>query len=139
MALTIDDFCTPMFDRQRPVKRLLNARPEVEHLLEEDTFGLDDIEERYMMNPDDPDAEEAYMTRDWGPKKEPAIEGVTTTDNFHQVGFTYFLTDGMLYLNYLDKTNKKNIRLLEKLIENTEEFEKCIKRADKKIRKILYD
>lgn len=69
---------------------------------------------------------------DWR-RKEQVIEGVTVTDNFHMIGYTYFLSDGTLYLNCFDKEKQCNVRLLEKHIDTYADFEKYLKQADKKI------
>lgn len=68
-----------------------------------------------------------------GSEREQVIEGVTITDNYHMIGYTYFLSDGMLYLNCFDEENQSNVRLLEKHIGIYADFEKCLKQADKKI------
>ena len=70
-------------------------------------------------------------SRDDYRRKEPAIEGVTTTDNYNTIGYTYFLKDGMLHLNCLDAETRKNLRLLEKEINTYADFDKALKLADK--------
>jgi len=136
--LTIDDLYIPMFG-QRPVRRNVPARPDITHLLEdeeEDYFSEKLAHEAYMENPS-MDRYEDMMMPSFKPKTEPAIEGVTFSDNFLKIGYTYFLTDGMLFLNTMDKDGG-NIRLIEKKIETAEDFEKCIKQADKKYRKLYF-
>ncbi len=70
-------------------------------------------------------------------KKEKVIEGVTSTNKYNEVGYTYCLFDGMLYMNYWDKIEKKNVRLFKEIITSVEDFEKCLKKADKEISKYL--
>ena len=91
MTLTIEDFRTPMFDRQKVVKRTVYVRK---------------------------------------PKGELAIEGRTFTDDFNDVGFTYYLSDGQLSV-----VDKENVQLFLGTISSAEEFEKALKKADKKVRK----
>lgn len=59
--------------------------------------------------------------------KRPAIEGVTVTDNFVKVGFTCFLDNGELSI-----VNEKNEKLFSGMITTPEEFEKALKKAEKK-------
>ncbi|MBI4440704.1 hypothetical protein HY639_00910 [Candidatus Woesearchaeota archaeon] len=66
-------------------------------------------------------------------RREKVIEGVTVTDNFNMIGYTYFLSEGILYLNCVDEERRCNIRLLEKRIDACSDFEKYLKQADKKI------
>lgn len=138
-ALTIEALANPLFDKVAPRKRLISARPEISHLVEPDYDAIEDAEERYMMlDPDSygfDDAEEAYMTADFQ-RKEPVIEGVTTTDQFNVVGFTYHATDGMLFVNYLDQQKGEDVRLIEKVIRSYDDFDKCLKLADRKIQRV---
>ncbi|MFH1589834.1 MAG: hypothetical protein ABIB43_04675 [archaeon] len=124
MTLTIDDFVNPLFDKTTPRRHYIPAREEIYHLLEDDDFMNE--EEAMMMGESEPQFKE---------KKELAIEGVTVTDNFNQVGYTYCLLDGMLFVNYWNKKEEKNVRLIEKPIKTYEDFDKCLKAADRKIMK----
>jgi len=56
-----------------------------------------------------------------------AIEGVTFTDNFIKVGFTYYIDSGELSIK-----NIHNQQLFLGKISSAEDFEKAIKKADKK-------
>jgi len=67
-------------------------------------------------------------------KRERAIEGATFTDSYQKIGFTYYLHDGMLNILYWDEQKHENVRLLGKRIHSAEEFEKCVKQADRKIK-----
>jgi hypothetical protein len=60
-----------------------------------------------------------------------AIEGVTFTDNFIKVGFTYYISSGELSMK-----NIHNQQLFFGKIASTEDFEKAIKKADKKEHKL---
>lgn len=62
---------------------------------------------------------------------EEFFDGITFTDNYRQVGFTYYPKTGMLYISCL--TSDGNIRLFEGAIESIDDFEAAIKKADKKI------
>ena len=56
-----------------------------------------------------------------------AFEGVTFTDNFIKVGFTYYLNNGILSI-----VNTENQKLFFGKISSMEDFEKAIKKAGKK-------
>jgi hypothetical protein len=56
-----------------------------------------------------------------------AIEGVTFTDNFIKVGFTYYISSGELSMK-----NIHNQQLFFGKIASTEDFERAVKKADKK-------
>lgn len=118
MPLTIDDFCIPLFNTQSPKRRRMPARSEV--------YGMIDDQNEDFLDDLDP----------FPRKKEPVIEGVTFTDEYHQVGYTYHELDGILFLNYWDDKNKKNVRLFEEKIETMDEFEVYLKKADKKIKRL---
>lgn len=110
MPLKPEDFRNPMFDRQKIVKRRVTARPGV---------VADDDED------DDFDGEGAPKRR-----TEEAIEGTTFTDEFVEVGFTYYLADGQLSV-----VNRSNRQLFLGKIATPEDFEKALKKADRKQKK----
>lgn len=60
-------------------------------------------------------------------RKVWAYEGTTFTDNFVEVGFTYILSNGELSI-----VNTNNEKLFLGKIHSAEEFEKALKKADKK-------
>ena len=60
-------------------------------------------------------------------KKEPAYEGTTFTDNFIEVGFTYIIRTGELSIKSTD-----NQQLFKGRINSSEDFEKALKKADRK-------
>ncbi len=60
------------------------------------------------------------------------FDGVTFTDNFRQVGFTYWPEDRKLTIACLT-ADKKSVELFAGQIESMEEFEIAIKKADQKI------
>lgn len=60
------------------------------------------------------------------------FDGVTFTDNFKQVGFTYWPEQRKLTIACLT-ADKKNVELFVGQIESMEEFEAAIKKADQKI------
>ncbi len=68
-------------------------------------------------------------------RKERAIEGVTITDGYNQVGYTLFLSDGLILLNYWDTKKQQNVQLMEGTVKTHEDFEKLLKTADEQIRK----
>ncbi len=59
-----------------------------------------------------------------------AFEGVTVTDNFFEVGVTYFLETGRLTV--VDTSNKL---LFDDKVETPEEFAKAMKKVDTKLRR----
>ncbi|MEW6617287.1 MAG: hypothetical protein AB1333_02600 [Patescibacteria group bacterium] len=59
--------------------------------------------------------------------KRLAIEGVTITDNFVKIGFTCFLDNGELSL-----VNENNENLFSGTITCSDDFEKALKKAEKK-------
>lgn len=65
-------------------------------------------------------------------KGQEYFDGVTFTDNFKQVGFTYWPEQRKLTIACLT-VDKKNVELFVGQIESMEEFEAAIKKADKKI------
>lgn len=115
MALTVDDLRDPLFDRQRVVRRQVPARPGT---ASEDEDGLEDLE---------------AFERGGEPRqrKEEAIEGTTFTDDFNEVGFTYYPSDGLLRV-----VNTGNVELFKGVIATREDFEKALKRADRKQRRL---
>lgn len=62
--------------------------------------------------------------------RRKAYEGTTFTNNFVEIGFTYFVASGILTIR-----NPKNQLLFEGKVETKNEFEKAIKKADKKHQK----
>ena len=92
MALTVEDFRTPMFDRQKVLKRTVKNRK---------------------------------------PRGEEAIEGTTFTDDYNQVGFTYYLSDGELSV-----VNTDNKQLFLGKILTRDDFEKALKKVDNKLRRL---
>ncbi|HSD12655.1 MAG TPA: hypothetical protein VLC10_03790 [Patescibacteria group bacterium] len=111
MPLKPEDFRNPLFDKQKIVKRRVAARPGV---------AADDDEE------DDFDGEGEPKRR-----TEEAIEGTTFTDEYVEVGFTYYLGDGMLSV-----VNTSNQQLFLGTIATPEDFEKALKKADRKQKKL---
>ncbi|MCF7872301.1 hypothetical protein K9L97_04680 [Candidatus Woesearchaeota archaeon] len=65
---------------------------------------------------------------------ETGIEGITLTENYREIGFTYLPKDGTLYLNFLDKNLNRNVRIYNGKIKTIEEFEKRLKNVDRKIK-----
>ncbi len=65
--------------------------------------------------------------------KEWFIDGLTYTDNFRQVGFTYYLKSGLLTIACFTKSG--NYPLFKRHIDSIDDFEAAIKKADKKITK----
>lgn len=122
MTLTIDNFANAFFDRKQPQKRRILAREQVCNLVEDQNYDA---------------WEKLNLDSDLNPprKKETVIEGVTFTDSFHQIGYTYHEVDGMLFLNYWNEEQRENVRLIERPIKTIDEFEKYVKQADKKIKK----
>lgn len=114
MALKVEDFRNPMFDKQRIVKRQVPARPGVR--TEED---------------DNEDFEEFAAGREPKRRTEAAIEGTTFTDEYVEVGFTYYVADGLLTV-----VNTSNQELFRGTIVSPEDFEKAIKKADAKQRRL---
>ena len=66
--------------------------------------------------------------------KGRVIEGVTYTDNFEMVGYTYNPTSGFLVIKSRDPMNVVQYR---GRIKDEDGFEKAIKRASKNINKPL--
>lgn len=60
-------------------------------------------------------------------RQEWAYEGVTTTDNFVKVGWSYYLSDGVLSIK-----NEQNQQLFLEEITKPGDFETAMKKADKK-------
>lgn len=110
MPLKVEDFRNPLFDKQRIVKRKVAARPGV---------GGDD----------DDDEVDDFGSGEGEPRRrtEDAIEGTTFTDEFVEVGFTYYLADGTLSV-----VNTSNQQLFLGVIATPADFEKALKKADKK-------
>lgn len=108
MPLTVEDFRNPLFDSQRVVRRKIPARPGIEPAWDEHD-------------------EEAFEAGGNPDVREIVIEGATFTDEFVRVGFTYYVTDGMLSVK-----NEKNQELFRGVIATREDFEKALKKADKK-------
>lgn len=130
--LTLEDFVNPLFDKQKSIKRYNLARDKVYHLVfddyHKDLLKEDFVEELFRKN---------IILKERETLMEKVIEGVTFTDGFNQIGYTYHFLDGMLYLNYWDESKKKNVRLIETPINFPEDFNKCLKKADIKIQKYL--
>lgn len=137
--LSVKDFQTPGFDSQPVRLRTVEHKERIPHDLIVDTardldpdFTEDDDFSgepdpmlldmaRDMLEPEYPEDIEAERP------KEQYIEGATFTDNFHQVGFTYSLQDSSIQIK-----NIKNELLYKGFIYTPEEFEKALKKADKK-------
>lgn len=68
---------------------------------------------------------------------EPVIEGVVFTDNYLHLGYTYYEGDNVILINFWDKEKEENIKVLETILKKPEDFEKAIKKADKKLLKRL--
>ncbi len=111
MPLKPEDFRNPLFDKQRIVKRKVTARPGV--------VADDDEDEDF-----DGEGEPKRRT-------EEAIEGTTFTDEYVEVGFTYYPADGMLSV-----VNTSNQQLFLGVIATPEDFEKALKKADKKQKRL---
>jgi|SRR5687768_2550125 len=116
MALKVEDFRNPLFDKQRIVKRLVSARPGVRTEDDED---------------EDEDFDEFAAGREPKRRTETAIEGTTFTDEFVEVGFTYYPSDGQLSV-----VNTSNQQLFLGTIATSEDFEKALKKADKKQKRL---
>ena len=114
MTLRLEDFRNPMFDKQRIVKRQVPARPGVR--VEED---------------DDEEFEEFAAGREPKRRTEAAIEGTTFTDEYIEVGFTYYVADGLLTV-----VNTSNQELFKGTIASAAAFEKALKKADAKQRRL---
>lgn len=93
--LSVKDFETPLFDRQRPVVRTVHT----------DENGCQIAKPRKV------------------------IEGVTITDSYNKFGYTYDLTSGVVAIINMD-----NKRLYLGKVTSSEEFEKALKKADRKQR-----
>ena len=113
MALTVDDLRNPLFDKQRVVRRKVPARPGIE--VEEDEHDIEAFE----------------AGGDFPPKREPVIEGTTFTDEYVEVGFTYYVSDGLLRV-----VNTANVELFKGVIATREDFENALKKADKKQKRL---
>lgn len=101
--LGVEDFRNSLFDSQKIVRRTIGGgRRMADETVDE--FDLEAVE----------------------PRRE-VIEGVTFTDSYNQVGFTYDLGDGTLTIK-----NLGNQILFSGVIASTEDFEKALKKADKK-------
>jgi hypothetical protein len=109
MPLTLDDFRTPLFDRQKAVRRMLPARPHVQT---------------------EADEGDPFMARG-EPKRrmEEAFEGTTFTDELVEVGFTYYTYDGMLTVR--DMSNQE---LFRGVINTVDDFEESLRKAERKQR-----
>ena len=116
MKLTVEDFRTPMFDKQRIVRRQVQARPDAPP--DEDEDELEELE---------------AFERGGEPRRrtEAAIEGTTFTDEYVEVGFTYYERDGFLRV-----VNTSNRELFKGVIATREEFEKALTKADKKQKRL---
>jgi len=126
--LSVEDFQNPMFDRQEI--RVRTIRPRNFHL--EDTIrnlreerGEDDpfLEEeaRDMLEAEDYPEIQSYRV----------IEGATYTDGFILIGFTYDLRDSSIRI-----VNTDNEVLFKGFIYTPEEYEKSLKKADQKQRRL---
>lgn len=114
MKLDVKDFRNPLFDRQKVVKRKVPARP-----------GM-------VSDEDDDDDFEAFAAgREPKGRTEDAIEGTTFTDEYVEVGFTYYPRDGLLRI-----VNTANQELFKGAIDSRDGFEKALKKADKKQKKL---
>jgi hypothetical protein len=117
MALKPEDFWNPAFSKQRVVKRKLPAR---------------------AATPADDEGDDALYDGVFGFEREPrprkkleeAYEGTTFTDDYNEVGFTYYLSDGLLTVK-----NKSNVELFKGVIASAEDFEKALKKADIRLRR----
>jgi hypothetical protein len=109
--LSLSDFVNPLFDALPPMVKEVPAR----HPLVQSEYLLDHQKEA-----------RAKGAPRW---YEKAIEGVTSTDGFYEVRFTYFFADGLLRITYED------VPVVEKEIGSAKDFEKCMKLADKNILK----
>ena len=67
-------------------------------------------------------------------KNEHAIEGVTTTNDLHKIGYTFFYSLGIIHIHYYDTEHKKDVIILEQRMKGTDEFESKLRQADNKIR-----
>jgi hypothetical protein len=116
--LTVEDFKNPLFDRQKITRRTI----EVDGSSSDTTISEFD---------EDRDEDELFPDRDSPRKKIQVIEGTTYTDGFHLVGFTYSLEDGCIEIK-----NVENTLLFKGIIYSSEEYEKALKQADAKQRKL---
>ncbi|HXK37371.1 MAG TPA: hypothetical protein VJ553_07365 [Candidatus Paceibacterota bacterium] len=91
--LTLEDCANPMFDRQRPVRRLERCRG----------------------------------------RSEPVFEWVTVTDQYVQVGITYFLRDGTLSVVAFEP---RNAQLYNGIVRTPDEFAKAMKAVDRKYKRL---
>lgn len=134
--LKVKDFSNPMFDKQSPTRREIKARKEIYDLiddiniLEEEAMIMDSHEGDFMSD----SYNESMMSVGSEGKKESVIEGLTVTDNFNTVGYTYFKIDGMLHASYVDKNNG-GVKFFKEVINSSEDFEKMLKKADRVIKK----
>jgi pyrophosphatase PpaX len=139
--LTVEDSKNPMFDKQKVVLRTIGANKNIRqqiisdmardmtHDMGSDDFGTDGIDPIMLDVAEDfIDAEEDSLPRE---KSVRVIEGSTYTDGFNLVGFTYSLEDSSITIK-----NTKNEVLFKGKIFTAEEYEKALKKADKKQSKL---
>ncbi len=140
--LGVEDFANPMFDKQKVVLRTIGsdkiirqqivrdmARDMSQDMADGDSFETDGIDQIML------DAAEYFMEaeEDSLPKKKEiqVIEGATYTDGFNLVGFTYSLEDSSVTIK-----NTNNEVLFKGKIFTADEYEKALKKADSKQRKL---
>jgi hypothetical protein len=136
--LTVSDFENPMFDRQKITLRTIDPHRHVrEQMINDYANDLDETDHEAGMAPSHEisrDIAEDMLTDELEPLKGgkyQVIEGVTYTDNFNLVGFTYNLRDSSIQI-----VNKQNQILYKGFIYTPEEYEKALKKADRKQSKL---
>lgn len=136
--LSVEDFQNPMFDRQEIRLRTIDPHKHArEQLVSSYAEELDDMDRDLGMGASHEismDVAEDMLADELEPLREgkyQVIEGATFTDGFNMVGFTYDLRDSSIKI-----LNTDNQILFEGFIYTSEEYEKSLKKADQKQRRL---